>query len=1212
MGTYKIELILDGKSNLSKMMGDAGNSVKAGMDAIKKGAGSADSSLSNIGKSASKMGNDVSSSARKGENSLKSMGQSGVSSLSGLKASVRETAHNIKDGISQGARSAVSSLKGLGSAGGSAISSIGSKIGGVLDGMDTLEGLIGMVAGGFGLMELASMSWGGATQRQFNNVYLQTVMTANEAKKYQEIIARIVSEVPGDDTFMNALLTGALAKESSLTVKELELLGEVTAYYTTISKEIQGGFVQEYQREIKDYILTGNTGLMQRDGLLKNQVKTLEGKESIEDRILAINEALTAEGYKQIPLTELSSSKLEEVKGKFQLAATELGSKLLPGITQFLETILAIDESTGGLSSTIMLVAAGAASLGGMFGLLYSPLKSAYGMASKLVEKILDMTTAGTQATISMSGLGKSVAKIGLGLAAEAAALVGVAYLIGQISSHTAKWKEVEAEHNQQMTAYTNNIDYYKNRIGELEKKRRENIAAGRDTVQIDKEIADARENLRLTTEGATEAENKYKEARQVQKGIQELHKQRSGAAETSIAKYKSKTTGRPVETVFSPEEEQALKLEMDYYNKIDSVKLRYAGTLKRIEEGKDNYTKFWKDNKKYYDEYTAQYDEFVVSNQNFHDAIKNQDWGGIIWFGLERAFNQADVGLMEMHASIQSWWMDTTDWWKGAYDNTIKWFQGGWNDLVSGLSGAWEDFMNYWNDPSTIGGGFIDTLRKVYCWIVGCSPGLIPALKELWNWGGRVFNALKSYVDPVLKSLQDIWDIIQKIASGDFSGIFGKGGILDFKLPDFKLPDFGNLMPKISIPKMQWPDPGNILREIIQRLKSAIPRLNWRIPSIGQVIEFVQNKIPRLNWRIPSAGQLLSQTWRKISSLIWRIPGVSQLLSQTWQKISKLAWKIPDAGRILKAITDKIPGFRWPMGPGVSSAAATGVGRAMQYMTAPGGPIKDAIANTMSRKSGVGVGYIRNAMEKRFSGVSAFRDIANGISDHLAYQFYFGDQKSNKEVWDSGLCNCYDGAQFVVSEASQRFGLNAGMQNGFWGKTPHTWATVGGQPFDMAAKLIRGTWSPPSGPPQDFHEFMTDIGPGLEHMGYGGHLINPFDAVANGGNCFDMTLGIMGIANDLWGLPAQMVWGHYDGMSHVWAKIGNRNYDPTRRALEGTYNPPPQGPRPRGSESGDTIIVQFLGEVYGVEDLDKRTEGMVNQALDKRAKKRNRYRLGG
>jgi hypothetical protein len=519
---------------------------------------------------------------------------------------------------------------------------------------------------------------------------------------------------------------------------------------------------------------------------------------------------------------------------------------------------------------------------------------------------------------------------------------------------------------------------------------------------------------------------------------------------------------------------------------------------------------------------------------------------------------------------------------------------------------------MDYWNDPTTIGGGIYDALKKVYCILVGCSPGIIPALQELWDWGGRVFNALKSYVDPVLKSLQDIWDIIQKIASGDFSGIFGKGGILDFKLPDFKLPDFGNLMPKISIPKMQWPDPGNILREIIQRVKSAIPRLNWRIPSIGQVIEFVQNKIPRLNWRIPSAGQLLSQTWRKISSLIWRIPGVSQLLSQTWQKISKLVWKIPDAGRILKAITDKIPRFRWPMGPGVSSAAATGVGRAMQYTTAPRGPIKDAIANTMSRKSGVGVGYIRNAMEKRFTGVSAFRDIANGISDHLNYQFYFGDQKSNKEVWDSGLCNCYDGAQFIVSEASQRFGLNAGMQNGFWGKTPHTWATVGGQPFDMAAKLIRGTWIPPSGPPQDFHEFMTDIGPGLEWMGYGGHRVSPYEALTNAGNCFDMTLGIMGIANDLWGLPAQMVWGHYDGMTHVWAKIGNRNYDPTRRALEGTYNPPPQGPRPKGPESGDTIIVQFLGEVYGVEDLDKRTEGMVNQALDKRAKKRNRYRLGG
>ena len=227
--------------------------------------------------------------------------------------------------------------------------------------------------------------------------------------------------------------------------------------------------------------------------------------------------------------------------------------------------------------------------------------------------------------------------------------------------------------------------------------------------------------------------------------------------------------------------------------------------------------------------------------------------------------------------------------------------------------------------------------------------------------------------MDPVLKPLQDIWDIIQKIANSDFSGIFGKGGILDFKLPDFKLPDFGNLMPKMDIPKFSWPNPGEILKTITDKIESAIPRLNWRIPSIDQLLSQTWQKISSLIWRIPSIGQLLSQTWRKISSLIWRIPGASQLLSQTWQKITKLAWKIPDAGRILKAITDKIPGFRWPMGPGVSSAAATGVGRAMQY-TAPGGPIKDAIANTLSRKSGVGVGYIRNAMEKRFNGVSAFR----------------------------------------------------------------------------------------------------------------------------------------------------------------------------------------------------------------------------------------------
>jgi hypothetical protein len=392
-----------------------------------------------------------------------------------------------------------------------------------------------------------------------------------------------------------------------------------------------------------------------------------------------------------------------------------------------------------------------------------------------------------------------------------------------------------------------------------------------------------------------------------------------------------------------------------------------------------------------------------------------------------------------------------------------------------------------------------------------------------------------------------------------------------------------------------------------------VIPKFNWKIPSVGQIINTVKSYIPRLNWKIPSVGQLLNQTWQKIKSLIWKIPGAGQFLSQTWQKISKLVWKIPSASQILDYIKRMIPSFNWPWGPGPSRATVNrGITRGMSGATAPRGPLKDMVSGEINRMSGLGQGNIMGAMNNNFSGVNAFRYIADGMADNLAYQFYFGDQKSNREVWDSGLCNCYDGAQFLVTEAARKMVPNAGLQNGFWGSTPHTWSVIGGQNFDMAARLIRGTWDPPGGPKDDFHQFMTDIGPGLSYMGYGGHLMNPYDALAGGGNCFDMTLGIMGLASSLWGIPSRMIWGTYDGMTHVWARIGNRDYDPTRMALERTYNPPPRGPLKVNEPQGDTFVFQYNGPVYGVEDLDARTQSMVNSALEKREKKRQRFRMSG
>ncbi|KAF5036840.1 hypothetical protein DSECCO2_570960 [anaerobic digester metagenome] len=409
----------------------------------------------------------------------------------------------------------------------------------------------------------------------------------------------------------------------------------------------------------------------------------------------------------------------------------------------------------------------------------------------------------------------------------------------------------------------------------------------------------------------------------------------------------------------------------------------------------------------------------------------------------------------------------------------------------------------------------------------------------------------------------------------GIMDDITGKGGLLDFS--------------RFKIPQFKWPSPSQILNDIINQVKGRIPGLKWQVPNVGQILGQTWDRINPLNWRIPGVGQLLGQTWERINPLNWNIPGVGSLLGQTWEKITTLWWQVPGIGDILGLIRDKIGPFIWPMGP------ARGPGPTI-LNSPPAGPIKNTIASTMAERSGVGSGYIRSALDRNFAGVDAFNFIADGMAAPLSYSFYFGDQKSNQQVWDSGLTNCYDGAQFLMSEASQRFGLSAGLSNGVWDGTgiAHTWSNIGGRNFDMAAKLIRGQWNPPSGP-GTFHDFMTDIGPGLEWRGYAGHQMDPVTALAQGGNCYDMSLGAMIVASQLYGKPTELMWGTWDNQSHVWAKIDGREYDPLRRARDGTFTPPPQGP---GSGGLPPLVIHvggihINGPIHGVDDL----EGRLNRA---------------
>jgi len=145
---------------------------------------------------------------------------------------------------------------------------------------------------------MASMVATGAMQAEMNQALLSRRF-GEQAAGIQQSIQDIVAMVPGDDSFMNQLISGAAYRSGVANVEVLKQLGNATSDYLAASS-MMGQMPVEAQRELKEYILTGNTGLMERDGILRNHTDKLKQATTLEERIAALNEAMNAEGYKGI------------------------------------------------------------------------------------------------------------------------------------------------------------------------------------------------------------------------------------------------------------------------------------------------------------------------------------------------------------------------------------------------------------------------------------------------------------------------------------------------------------------------------------------------------------------------------------------------------------------------------------------------------------------------------------------------------------------------------------------------------------------------------------------------------------------------------------------------------------------------------------------------------------------------------------------------
>ena len=173
-----------------------------------------------------------------GKDNTSSAFKSVSSSIGKLGQEAGKAGSTVGQAIGKGAQTASTSIGKLGTTASSTFqkiasgaSSAGKSISSAFDG---ISGAIAGIAAGYGAMNVAQAAWTGAAQADFNKQFLATKMSTQAANDYVSTIQNIVSVVPGPDTWMNNLLSGAVAKQTNLTSAELKTLADMSAsYYLT-------------------------------------------------------------------------------------------------------------------------------------------------------------------------------------------------------------------------------------------------------------------------------------------------------------------------------------------------------------------------------------------------------------------------------------------------------------------------------------------------------------------------------------------------------------------------------------------------------------------------------------------------------------------------------------------------------------------------------------------------------------------------------------------------------------------------------------------------------------------------------------------------------------------------------------------------------------------------------------------------------------------
>lgn len=190
-----------------------------------------------------------------------------------------------------------------------------------------------------------------AGKQETNRAFLQNTLKNGELvdKKLKDI-NQTVADLPGDDSILQGLLSQAVAKDASLTTKELGDMGTAAADYFAAMENFGKSSSEAFQ-DMNNYILTGNTAEIERSPILANHIDKLKEGTSIQERSVLLQKALNAEGWGGMSKVDTYNNALETFNGMIERGKYNLGGLFLEATKGGMDAVMGLDELTGGLAS---------------------------------------------------------------------------------------------------------------------------------------------------------------------------------------------------------------------------------------------------------------------------------------------------------------------------------------------------------------------------------------------------------------------------------------------------------------------------------------------------------------------------------------------------------------------------------------------------------------------------------------------------------------------------------------------------------------------------------------------------------------------------------------------------------------------------------------------------------------------------------------------